>query len=264
MRERFVRLRAGRIEAWNGGAGLPASPPNVRVSLGGTTHTPEPRAHPARAPATLETHMHKANAFLVVCAGILLLALAHVPASAQAWNEVGDAGALPATAQVTVGAGALTTLAGNLDSPTDVDMYCVRVTDPAAFVACLQCLVIQGPNLWIFDSNGKGVAANTTCQAGCKNVTSGLVTLPGTYYVAVAYDQVYPYSGADVIWNPAYVPQRPPDGPGAAGVVTSWAGTPNVQPQNPYLISFSGGVGYCSSVTPAQDGTWGLIKQIYR
>ncbi len=208
--------------------------------------------------------MHKARALTSFCAGTLLLALAQVPASAQTWTEVDDAGDLPATAQGTAGGNALTTLSGNLGTPADVDMYCVAVTDPAVFAACLQCVLPQGPNLWIFDANGKGVAANTLCQAGCKGVTSPLITVPGTYYVAVAYDQVYPYSGAGIMWNPAYAAQRAPDGPGAAGVVSSWAGSPDVQPQNPYQITFLGGTGFCSEVVSARGMTWGRLNQIYR
>ena len=50
------------------------------------------------------------------------------PAHAQVWNEVGDAGPFPATAQQTVGAGLLTTIRGNLASASDVDMYCIHLT----------------------------------------------------------------------------------------------------------------------------------------
>jgi hypothetical protein len=66
----------------------------------------------------------------------------------------------------------------------------------------------------------------------------------GTYYLAVSYDAVYPYSGGGSIWNLIYTSQRPPDGPGAPGPVTSWSGPPNVQPINPYSINL-GGVTFC-------------------
>src|SRR5205807_874170 len=82
----------------------------------------------------------------LLVAGLVLLAAA---AQAQVWNESGDAGDLPATAQNTVGTGSLTSIQGNLDSPTDVDMYCIHVADRFAFVACLQCAVTQGPNVWL-------------------------------------------------------------------------------------------------------------------
>ena len=187
-------------------------------------------------------------------------------AHAQIWNEVGDAGDLPVTAQSTVGTGLLASIKGALGSPTDVDMYCIQVPDPTGFIAALQCVVIQGPNLWIFDATGKGVGASTTCQGGDKRVTSVLVNLPGTYYVAVAYDAVYPYSGANAMWTLAYMTQRAPDGPGAAGIVTSWSGTPNVQPLNPYQIRFfGGGTYYCTTpATSARAGTWGSLKLLYR
>ena len=51
--------------------------------------------------------------------------------NAQTWTEVG-AGDLPATAEVPAGIGALNQIDGFLD-PDDVDMYKIRVSDPANF-----------------------------------------------------------------------------------------------------------------------------------
>ena len=189
-----------------------------------------------------------------------LFALAAATAArAQTWNEIGDAGDLPATAQTTIGTGPLTQINGNLASPTDVDMFCV--TAGSGSYVCLQCVLIQGPDLWIFDATGKGVAANSTCSGGCKLVTA--VLSPGTYYVAVSYDGIYPLSGSDPIWIPGNFPQRAPDGPGAAGVVTSWTGSPIVQPLNPYSITL-GNATYCGIVNPALKQTWGRLKMLYR
>ena len=143
----------------------------------------------------------RSQRMLVMALALLAILALGRPAAAQVWNESGDAGDLPASAQVTAGNGPLTTINGNLQSPTDVDMYCIHVTDPTQFSACLQCVVIQGPNLWIFDANGNGVAATTTCQAGCKLITNALVTAFATYYVAVAYDAIYPNSAGGPMWN---------------------------------------------------------------
>ncbi len=209
-------------------------------------HHPDPRSAP------LESIL---LALLALCALVGL-------AQAQIWNEVGDAGALPASAQSTSGSGPLTTLNGNLASSSDVDMYCVRVTNPGAFLARLQCVAIQGPHLWVFDANGKGVGAATTCQGGDKRVTSALVTTAGKYFIAVSFDGVDPYSGANLIWNHLYTTERAPDGPGAAGVVTTWSGTGTVQPLNPYTILLSG-VAYCDTPVPALSPTWGRMKLIY-
>jgi hypothetical protein len=184
-------------------------------------------------------------------------------ASAQTWNEIGDAGSLPATAQVTVGSGGLASLNGNLASASDVDMYCFKIAGASTFLARLQCVAIQGPNLWLFDATGKGVAANSFCQGGDKRVTNAFMTGAGTYYVAVSFDGVNPFSGANPIWIPNNVPERAPDGAGAAGAVTSWQGTGNVQPLNPYTILFTSAT-FCDSPTADDAGTWGRLKQLYR
>ncbi len=196
---------------------------------------------------------------------LALAALAFAPrAQAQVWNETGDAGDLPGSAQTTVGTGPLSQINGNLASPTDVDMYCIQVPDPASFSACLLCVVIQGPHLWLFNASGQGVAGVTACQGGCQMITGALLPGPGMYFVAVAYDGVLPMSPGGPIWAPGiYTTQRPPDGPGAPGPVTAWAGNPNVVPLNPYTINF-GGTGFCSSATPAHRDTWGRLRMLYR
>jgi hypothetical protein len=55
----------------------------------------------------------------------------------QVWNEVGDAPQVPSPGQITTGSGPLTTINGNLSSITDVDMFCIVVTDPHAFGAAV-------------------------------------------------------------------------------------------------------------------------------
>src|SRR5437016_4480378 len=91
--------------------------------------------HPARESAMRVCH----PTVQLIAAGFALTAtLAFASrAHAQTWNEAGDAGDLPATAQVTTGAGALTSIHGNLASPSDVDMYCIHVPDPAGVFICL-------------------------------------------------------------------------------------------------------------------------------
>ena len=201
---------------------------------------------------------------LSIVALALLAALAATRrAQAQNWNESGDAGQLPATAQVTTGTGALTSINGRLGTASDVDMYCIRIPNPAGALIRLQCVVITGPDLWVFDATGKGVGANSWCVVGDKRVTSALITTAGTYYVAVSFDGVYPVSGANAIWNPANVPERAPDGPGAAGTVTGWTGTGNVQPLNPYQILLSA-ANYCDAAVSVLPAQWGRLKLLYR
>jgi hypothetical protein len=180
------------------------------------------------------------------------------------WTETGDAGPLPATAQSTAGAGFLTEIDGTLQGPDDVDLYCIHVTDVAGFVANLQCVVIQGPDLWLFDPvTGKGVAATQLCASGAKSMNGALLSGTGTYLIGVSYDQYYPFNGPLQLWAYNYTPQRAPDGPGAALPVTSWTGIVNVQPINPYKILLQG-VQFCEGPVPAANASWGSVKSIYR
>ena len=204
---------------------------------------------------------------LMFVAAVLLASVAASGVRAQTWNESGDAGALVATAQVTVGTGALTTINGDLASPTDVDLFCIRMPSvpPAGPpLAQLQCAVQLGPNVWLFDAAGQGVATNSTCSGGSKTILApGISLAPGTYYVAVSYSGLDPQSAGGAIWAPALPGQRAPDGPGAAGTLTGWAGSPTVQPINPYQIALTF-MTYCDAPTPTARPTWGSLKIRYK
>ena len=196
---------------------------------------------------------------------VLVLGLTSL-AGAQTWNETGDAGDLVSTAQTTLGTGPLTAINGNLASPTDVDLYCIKLTavPPAgAPLVSLQCVAIQGPNVWLFDAAGNGVFSNSTCSGGNKRILAPSVSLPvGTYYVGVSYFGLDPQSSGGAMWTSASPSQRAPDGPGAAGTLASWAGSPNVQPINPYQMNLSF-MTFCDDATPARRTTWGSLKVLY-
>lgn len=208
---------------------------------------------------------HHLRRFLAAALALLAFAPA---ANAQTWSEAGDAGDQLATAQPTLGIGSLTTITGALDSPTDVDIYCVRIgPTPRALglpVVSLQCVVMMGPNAWVFDGAGLGLATNETCQAGFKQVTSTTVA-PGssqTMYVAVSYYGIQPLSGPGPIWLSSVPGERSPDGPGAAAPLVGWAGTPIVQPINPYTINLNFAT-FCEQPVPAVEATWGSLKARY-
>ena len=204
----------------------------------------------------------------IILALTTLALLANAPrALAQTWNETGDAGDLIATAQVTIGTGPLQTIHGSLPLSDDVDLYCIQLTSvpPAgAPIVGLQCVVNQGPNIWLFDANGNGVVMNETCQGGLKQLLApnGGMTL-GTYYVGVSYYGRNATSPGGFIWIPGLPNQRTPDGPGAPGPLTSWTGIVTVNPLNPYTIQL-GHFGYCSAATPTSRATWGAVKSYYR
>lgn len=184
-------------------------------------------------------------------------------ASAQTWNETGEAGEFPGTAQITVGAGAITEINGNLATAADVDMYCIRVTNPAAFLASLQCVLIQGPDLRIFNSLGHGVSANHSCQGGMKFVSGAFATTVGTYYLTVTFRGREPFVGLNAIWLSSNLSEHAPNGPGAGAPVNSWLGNGSVQPLNPYRIVLSGAA-FCDDATPTMSESWGALKLIYR
>ena len=211
-------------------------------------------------------HQPSGTRFLAL-PGVALVALALLASlagrvSAQAWSEVGDAGQLPASAQNTTGLGPLTTITGTFQTPVDVDMYCIQVTDPASFGAFLLCFIIQSPDLYLFDSTGKGIAVAQICSGSSKTIAAPFVTSAGTYYLAVAPFGSLALSGAGPIWNPGTTLARAPDGPGAAGPIVAWGGTPI--PPNPtnYQITLFG-VGYCSAATPVRVRSWGTLKSYY-
>ncbi|MEP7028828.1 MAG: hypothetical protein ABI960_09565 [Candidatus Eisenbacteria bacterium] len=188
-------------------------------------------------------------------------------ARAEGWSEVGDAGDLVASAQSTVGSGPLQQITGALASPTDVDLYCIRLLSvpPTGLpLVQLQCVVINGPNVWLFDALGNGVFLSQNCSGGSKTIVAPNYSLPaGIYYVAVSYSDFDAQSAGGAMWLSAPIGQRAPDGPGATGVLTGWAGSPNVQPINPYTINLEG-MGYCEAPTPASSGSWGRVKGMYR
>jgi hypothetical protein len=201
----------------------------------------------------------------------VVLALAAAPAArAQIWNEAGDAGQLPVTAQITVGAGALTTINGYLTPDFyDSDVYCVHLTatPPTGLpLVYLNCVVIQGPNVYLFDSAGMGIATNYTCAGSQKAIVAPSTSLaPGTYYVAVSHWGWEPISSGGAIWLPSLLGQRAPDGPGAANPIIGWGGLPVPQPINPYSVGLNANYfTYCDASTPAMRPTWGSLKVMYR
>jgi hypothetical protein len=65
------------------------------------------------------------------------------------------------------------------------------------------------------------------------------------------------------MWLPALPGERTPDGPGAVGPLTNWAGTPVVQGPDPYSLTLSY-TGYCEAPVETARGTWGTLKMLYR
>ena len=125
----------------------------------------------------------------------------------DAFTEVGDAGGLPATAEVTTGAGALTEIDGTLaPSSGDVaDMYKIYITGGGTFSAT----TVGGPSfdseLFLFDSAGVGVYANDDVSGfgAPSTLPAGNALTPtaaGFYYLAISQCCAEPSNGSGLIF----------------------------------------------------------------
>ena len=196
---------------------------------------------------------------------VATVALAAAPSVAQIWNEVGDAGDLPATAQLPVGAGPLLSINGTVLTGGDADMYCVHIPVPTAFSATTVGGTAVDTQLWLFDPQGFGITFDDDDPGGAglqSTITGVFVPVPGDYYLTVSQYNWDAYEATGLlIWaNSPFNVERAPDGPGAAGAVASW-GTAGYA-TGPYTIFLTGAT-YCSG-TPVESATWGTIKAMYR
>ncbi|GIV06704.1 MAG: hypothetical protein KatS3mg016_2279 [Fimbriimonadales bacterium] len=151
------------------------------------------------------------------------------------YQEQGDAGDLPETAQAT-GTDTTTPLdaiRGALEAD-GVDMYVIYISDPENFSATtVNNETNFDTQLWLFDAEGKGVVFNddevgsTLSRSRIDNSTGCLTgRSAGIYYIAVSRYNRDPLDCEDrLIWqNSPFRAVRCPDGPGAASRVASWSG----------------------------------------
>jgi hypothetical protein len=143
------------------------------------------------------------------------------------WIEVGNAGNLPATAQVTMGNGPLLEIRGHKD-PNDADMFKFRMCDPQSFSASTVGTTSWDTQLFVFKADGMGLVFNDDTPAGgsLQSAISSLHTASqpvGDYFIAISAYDMDPLSGGLEIWaDTPFNTERTPDGPGAFGAVDSW------------------------------------------
>ena len=191
-------------------------------------------------------------------------------ASAQSWDESGDAGDLPGTAQVVAGSGPLASINGYLNA-SDVDMFQIIICDVNVFKAWT--VADFDTQLWLFDASGNALwhnddvpsdvvqpgqlgtnsyigpgsaAANyrlsngtNTGELGAGSATWGLPG-PGIYYIAVSgYNRDPRDSGGGRVVYSGYpyagIYQSNPNDPDR--VVASWTGSSS---GGGYTINFEG------------------------
>lgn len=192
------------------------------------------------------------------------------------WEESsqGDAGSLPASAQIVTGIGQLSTIRGTLSAIADKgdyqDMYLIAIDCPAAITFSAGTDPSFGGSgdfdtqLWLFDSAGFGLLANdnVTFSMGLSGFgsmstdgTGIVVSAPGLYYIAVSGAGSHPVDTAGqplfsfALGGPLQV--SGPDGPGGANPIAGWSGPGAV---GEYIIGFSPCVQFVSPCLADLDG----------
>jgi hypothetical protein len=157
-------------------------------------------------------------------------------ASATPFVEIGDAGNLPGTAQVTVGLGPLTSISGFIgnnapNSRVDADMYRLSIGDPGLFSATTVGTggSLVDTMLFLFDVTGLGVYANDDITGSPRSLLpAGSPVGPqvaGDYFLLITAFGLSPVSGGGLIF-PA-VPRTQvagPTGPGGGSPITGYTG----------------------------------------
>jgi hypothetical protein len=213
-----------------------------------------------RGMITKRDAMRKALISCIV--GVFLLALPGA-ANAAVYVEIPDADHLPGTAQ---SVGANTTQIAGLGGGFDTDMFGFSWTGGALAIDTFGSF-ISDTTLYLFDSNGLGIAVND--DVSFANFQSALVfaALPaGNYFVAFSNccfsgSAPLPLSAGGAIWAPPIFGasgNRPPDGPGAGQPISSW----NVSFPGgdlAYVINFSAAVNSPSVSAVPEPGTFALF-----
>ena len=189
-----------------------------------------------------------------------ILALAFVTIAsasfAATWTEVGDAGYLNTTAQLTGPSGfALTEINGTRGTGSSndrADLYIIQIKDVQAFTASTDAAdggaAQFDTRLMLFKMDGTGVVFNDDTPAGLGPSkilgSSGLIPSAGYYLLGIdAYSSTQgPSSAAGLIWNlgSPWTVNKAPDGPGAAGVLNGWGTATTGSGTGTYRIALTG------------------------
>ena len=128
---------------------------------------------------------------LVTCLCFISIA---TTAAAVTWNEIGDAGNTPLTAQTPIGSGALNTIMGTISSVTDTDVFRIYIPDPSIFSITMNGTDLIGSGddteLWVMNALGSLVFNDDDSGPGwLSQVNAGaLAGQPGGIYL-IAYNQ---------------------------------------------------------------------------
>jgi hypothetical protein len=180
----------------------------------------------------------------------------------QGWQETGEAGELPATAQVATGSGALNAIRGTLGTG-DADMFQINVCGAANFTATTVGGSTVDTQLFLFKLNGTGVAFNDDDPIGTtlQSRLSSQFVAPlgdGLYYLAISQwdkDPLGVATSGEIWLDTPYAVERAPDGPAAAEAVGSWNATTGAGGQ--YTIALTGACFVAGGCYANCDGSTG-------
>ena len=198
---------------------------------------------------------------------------------AATYTESGDAGDLPATAQVVSGVAktTLTSISGALtltNNLSDSDMYEIYINSPSTFSASLTGFVPGANNfdsqLMLFSAaTGKGIEADDddpTTGSSSADLPSGSTLMSsqtaGLYYLLVSGSGRYATSGTGLIFpnftdgttDPTVV--QGPTGAGGANAITGYTGSSNEGGN--YTIALTGAQFVPPAAVP-EPGAWAFI-----
>lgn len=176
-------------------------------------------------------------------------------------NEIGDAGALPGSAQIT-GATVqpLDEILGTLSPLGDIDVFAININSPITFSARTISLGTSGladPQLFLFDAAGRGVRWNDNDPINSPQSTLAFTpAVSGLHFLAIGRAFSLP---VDAGGNPIFldlVGEFDSPGPATAAPVANWvfeSGISDPDAPGAYRIVFTG-----TSTVP-EPATLGLL-----
>ena len=163
--------------------------------------------------------------------------------AANAAVEQGDAGDLPATAQ-DLSSEVVERIDGVAAGGFDVDMYRICLTGGRTFSASTVGGTEVDTQLFLFDSNGRGVYANDDSDGTLQSrLPSGDPLTPqdgGEYLLAVSVFGVEPSNPMGFIFPPNDAGVVGPTESGGADPVTRWSRTGRERPSGAYTLFLTG------------------------
>ena len=179
-------------------------------------------------------------------------------AYAQTYNEVGDAGETPATAQTVSGTGLLTRINGTL-CVGNADVYLINITNGAAFAASTVGATTINTQLFLFTESGIGLIGNddTGSLAFQSQIGPGLFFPNGHYYLGISgvgYDPINA-GGLEIFSDNFTVTKTPLP---SRGPFAGFGSNINTSASGAYGINLTGAT-FISAAAPVPDSTTMLL-----